>query len=243
MLAVEVPVSQFLIEHALGVIGSKGASLRDLESTVTYLAYGYDGSRIEPVIYFLYRLLRLSVNSFLLQAASALISGIHARATYPRFFAKAVQHVVAHAWNRKPRLRTRLLYRATILEIAAAVGDTPSWDGWEKFDRAVLRPYAQRTEFPRDFLIPEDNWDHALLQRIKKQPEKLERSLIDRKPSSGDLLEFLVIEGLTIDDPREALPGEPAVENYEDWDVLVVQRDRRKSRRKRKAEVEDCVVA
>jgi hypothetical protein len=227
--------SAALVSRALALMASKSTPARDLEAGLRYLAYAYDASKIEPVVNFLYRILRSSsTNNFVLQAATALVAATFSRATYPRFFAKVVQHCVARAWNRKPRLRGKLLYRAAVLEIAATVGDTPSWAGWEQFDRVVLRPYARREEFPRDFMIPEGDWDHGLVERLKTQPDVLLRSAIDRKPSSGDLLAFVVTEELIVDDPREALDGEPAVEHYEDYDVLVVQRmERRRSRRKK----------
>jgi hypothetical protein len=242
-MGLALPPSPALVQQALGLMGAKTTPPRDLEAAVRYLAYGYDGARIEPVVNFLYRILRSSsTNSFVLQAGAALVAATFERATYPRFFAKVVQHCVARAWNRKPKLRSKLLYRAIVIDIATAVGDTPSWAGWEEFDRTVLRPYANRNEFPHDFLIPEADWDKALVDRIKTQPETLERTVIDRKPSSGDIMDFLVGEDCIVDDPREALPGEPASDHYEDYDILVVQvSSRRKSRRRRSSD--DCAVA
>jgi hypothetical protein len=233
-LALELPPSEPLISHSLQLISTKSTSPRDLELALRYLAYGYDGSKIEPIINFLHRILRSSANNFVFQATSALISATFSKTTYPRFFAKVVQHCIARAWNRTARLRAKLLYRAAVLEMAIVVRDTPSWSGWEEFDRNVLEPFIRREEFSRNFLISEKNWDQELVDRIKTQPEVLERTIIDCKPSSGNLLAFLVSEPLTIDDPKEALEGEPAVQEYEDYDVLVIHRTERRRSRRRK---------
>ena len=169
-LAAMLPHSAFFIDLAFEVLDVDLQS-RAAETALGYLTVNHELVPVGKAIYLFQRLLKPPAeswgekNSFVTGAAWNLMEQLRSKSPHKKFFTKAMEHIIAYAWNRRPP-RERISCNACLLGYSLPFLHRASWRNWFDFCNFVVRNFRDQTRWNDAFVFNEDAWDKELMDQI-----------------------------------------------------------------------------
>ena len=177
-LAVLVPPSTFFVDVAFEVLEADLCSPA-AEKAVAYLAANSEYVPVGKAIWLFHKLLHPpekswgEKNSFVINEAWKLMDQLRSKSAHRKFFSKAMEHVIAYSWNRRPTIQ-RLACNACLLGYSLAFIRRATWGNWFDFCNLVVRSFRDQVRWNDGFMFDENAWDTELMQRILSGAKEFE---------------------------------------------------------------------